>query len=191
MCGVVWCGVVCVYVRCGLCIIVTEYYYGAHHAYSEQLRQPNIRLVGLVAAQARHLMTHHGQFDVTLAIARGYGLDTPDNWTTTVYQQAVLRGNVPFVRRMQALGLRARPLLGELVALYRRDRSATSQAQLGARKANMQFLLRELVDDIVALHDYCVALEFKVMAQYCRQSRALQYLRPEQNQQPQHADNKK
>jgi len=148
---------------------------------SEQLRHPNIRLIGLNATQARHLMTHHGQFDVTLAIARGYGLDSADNWTTTVYQQAVVRGNVQFVKRMQALGLRATPLVADLITLYRRDNSATSQAQIGARKANLQFLLRELIDDVVHLHDICVSLDFKVMAQYCRQSRALQYLRPGNN----------
>lgn len=129
-----------------------------------------VRLLGLTNEVARHIVTHHGQFDVALAIARGYGFDGADLWAVAAYQQAVCRGNVVFVKRMQSLGMRLRPLVPDIVSFYRREiATARSIGTLASRRANLQALLRECLDDVVALHELCVVLEFTELAAYLKE----------------------
>eukprot|EP01108_Squamamoeba_japonica_P002178 TRINITY_DN2018_c0_g2_i1.p3 TRINITY_DN2018_c0_g2~~TRINITY_DN2018_c0_g2_i1.p3 ORF type:complete len:159 (-),score=125.66 TRINITY_DN2018_c0_g2_i1:55-531(-) len=130
-------------------------------------------------------MTHHGAFDATLAVARAYALDERGAWVRAIYQQAVVRGNLPFVSRMLMRGMRVRPLVADVIALYRADvgdaavAAAASDATAASRRGNMQALLRASLDDAVALYDICVSLGMKEMAAYLRQSRALVFFRPE------------
>jgi hypothetical protein len=88
-----------------------------------QLREPSTRLLGLSMADARRLMTHHGAFDATLAVARGYALDDMASWVRATYQQVVVRGNMPFMSRMIVRGMRPRVLAGDVVAMYRSELS--------------------------------------------------------------------
>jgi hypothetical protein len=157
-----------------------------------QLREPSTRLLGLSIADARRLMMHHGAFDATLAVARGYALDDSASWVRTTYQQVVVRGNMPFVSRMILRGMRPRVLAGDVVAMYRSELSvgqaaggssgkakeATTAIASASRRGNMQAFLRAALDDAVALHDFCELLGFTEMKEYVSQSRALQFLRP-------------
>ncbi len=167
-----------------------------------QLREPSTRLLGLSIADARRLMMHHGAFDATLAVARGYALDDSASWVRTAYQQVVVRGNMPFVSRMILRGMRPRVLASDVVAMYRselsvgqaagsssgKSKEATTAIASASRRGNMQAFLRAALDDAVALHDFCELLGFTEMKEYVSQSRALQFLRPPggatQQQQP-------
>jgi hypothetical protein len=143
-----------------------------------QLREPATRLIGLSMNDARRLMTHHGAFDATLAVARGYSLDDTASWVRATYQQVVVRGNMPFMSRMIIRGMRPRVLAGDVVALYRSDQVGNDSTLSATRRGNLQAFLRAALDDAVALYDFCVQLGFTEMATYVRQSRALQFLRP-------------
>jgi len=157
-----------------------------------QLREPSTRLIGLPLADARRLMTHHGAFDATLAVARGYALDDMASWVRATYQQVVVRGNMPFMTRMIVRGMRPRVLAADMVAMYRNElsiggnqapNSGGKTKELPAiasasRRGNMQAFLRAALDDAVELFDWCEQLGFTEMASYVRQSRALQFLRP-------------
>eukprot|EP00727_Mastigamoeba_balamuthi_P007965 m51a1_g379 hypothetical protein (2180) ;mRNA; r:653024-661212 len=126
-----------------------------------QARMPEAAVVALQKDDARKLMQGLRSFGDAVVVAECYGLDMPHEWTAALYQQAVVLGDLAYLREYAASARpMTAPMLWDLAKRFETDASQSTTKgknfrQMLAAATNDHFLRYDIafrlrMDDVVA-----------------------------------------